>query len=140
MATGEYKTMTTAEIREDFLSFFESKGCKRYESSSLIPEDPSLLLANAGMNQFKEYYQGTKTMREIGATSCQKCLRTNDIENIGDARHLSFFEMLGNFSIGDYFKKEAIAFGYEFIFNVLKLNKQNIYITYYSEDKDTYNY
>ena len=97
---ADYKTMTTAEIREDFLSFFESKGCKRYPSSSLVPSDPSLLLANAGMNQFKEYYQGIKTMKEIGATSCQKCLRTNDIDNIGDSRHLSFFEMLGNFSFG----------------------------------------
>ena len=94
MSTADYKNMTTAEIREDFLKFFEDKGCKLYPSSSLIPEDPSLLLANAGMNQFKEYYQGTKTMKEIGATSCQKCLRTNDIDNIGDARHLSFFEML----------------------------------------------
>ena len=67
MSTAEYKTMTTAEIREDFLRFFESKGCRLYPSSSLIPDDPSLLLANAGMNQFKEYYQGTKTMKEIGA-------------------------------------------------------------------------
>ena len=82
---ADYKTMKTAEIRDDFLSFFESKGCKRYPSSSLVPSDPSLLLANAGMNQFKEYYQGIKTMKEIGATSCQKCLRTNDIDNIGDS-------------------------------------------------------
>ena len=97
---SNYKTMTTAEIRKNFLAFFESKGCKVYPSSSLVPSDPSLLLANAGMNQFKEYYQGIKTMKEIGATSCQKCLRTNDIDNIGDNRHLSFFEMLGNFSFG----------------------------------------
>ena len=89
--SADYKTMTTAEIREDFLRFFEAKGCKLYPSSSLVPDDPSLLLANAGMNQFKEYYQGTKTMREIGACSCQKCLRTNDIDNIGAAPHLSFF-------------------------------------------------
>ena len=100
MSTADYKTMTTAEIREDFLRFFEEKGCKLYPSSSLVPDDPSLLLTNAGMNQFKEYYQGKKTMPEIGACSCQKCLRTNDIDNIGDATHLSFFEMLGNFSFG----------------------------------------
>ncbi len=138
MATGEYKTMTTAEIREDFLSFFESKGCKRYESSSLIPEDPSLLLANAGMNQFKEYYQGTKTMREIGATSCQKCLRTNDIENIGDARHLSFFEMLGNFSFGGYTKAQAIAWAWEFITSPahLGLPKDRLYVTVFTDDDE----
>ena len=112
---ADYKTMTTAEIREDFLSFFESKGCKRYPSSSLVPSDPSLLLANAGMNQFKEYYQGIKTMKEIGATSCQKCLRTNDIDNIGDSRHLSFFEMLGNFSFGGYTKRDACTWAMEFI-------------------------
>ena len=114
MTTPEHKTMTTAEIREDFLKFFEAKGCKLYPSSSLIPDDPSLLLANAGMNQFKEYYQGTKTMREIGACSCQKCLRTNDIDNIGDSRHLSFFEMLGNFSFGGYSKADAIEWAFDF--------------------------
>ena len=81
----DYKTMTTAEIRDDFLHFFEAKGCKLYPSSSLVPDDPSLLLTNAGMNQFKEYYQGIKTMPEIGACSCQKCLRTNDIDNIGES-------------------------------------------------------
>lgn len=104
-----YKTMTSAEIRENFLRYFEDKGCKLYPSSSLVPDDPSLLLTNAGMNQFKEYYQGLKTMPEIGACSCQKCLRTNDIESIGDSTHLSFFEMLGNFSFGGYSKADAIA-------------------------------
>ena len=138
MTTSEYKTMTTAEIREQFLRFFESKGCKLYPSSSLIPDDPSLLLANAGMNQFKEYYQGTKTMREIGATSCQKCLRTNDIENIGDARHLSFFEMLGNFSFGGYTKGDAIAWAYEFITSpqYLGLPKDRLYMTVYEDDDE----
>ena len=80
-----------------------------------MPDDPSLLLTNAGMNQFKEYYQGKKTMPEIGACSCQKCLRTNDIDNIGDATHLSFFEMLGNFSFGGYTKADAIAWAYDFM-------------------------
>ena len=101
MAAADFPTMTTAEIRSAFLSFFEERGCKLFPSSSLVPDDPSLLLANAGMNQFKPYYQGKKTMHEIGATSCQKCVRTNDIDIIGsDGRHASFFEMLGNFSFG----------------------------------------
>ncbi len=136
--SADYKTMTTAEIRDDYLKFFEAKGCKLYASSSLVPEDPSLLLANAGMNQFKEYYQGTKTMKEIGATSCQKCLRTNDIDNIGDARHLSFFEMLGNFSFGGYSKADAIAWAYEFITSPdhLGLPKDRLYMTVFENDDE----
>ena len=135
---ADYKTMTTAEIREDFLSFFESKGCKRYPSSSLVPSDPSLLLANAGMNQFKEYYQGIKTMKEIGATSCQKCLRTNDIDNIGDSRHLSFFEMLGNFSFGGYTKRDACTWAMEFISapEHLGLPLDRLYFTVFTDDDE----
>ena len=135
---ADYKTMTTAEIREDFLSFFESKGCKRYPSSSLVPSDPSLLLANAGMNQFKEYYQGIKTMKEIGATSCQKCLRTNDIDNIGDSRHLSFFEMLGNFSFGGYTKRDACTWAMEFISSPehLGLPLVRLYFTVFTDDDE----
>lgn len=135
---ADYKTMTTAEIREDFLSFFESKGCKRYPSSSLVPSDPSLLLANAGMNQFKEYYQGIKTMKEIGATSCQKCLRTNDIDNIGDSRHLSFFEMLGNFSFGGYTKRDACTWAMEFISSPehLGLPLDRLYFTVFTDDDE----
>lgn len=135
---ADYKTMTTAEIREDFLSFFESKGCKRYPSSSLVPSDPSLLLANAGMNQFKEYYQGIKTMKEIGATSCQKCLRTNDIDNIGDSRHLSFFEMLGNFSFGGYTKRDACTWAMEFISSQehLGLPLDRLYFTVFTDDDE----
>ena len=138
MSSADYKTMTTAEIRDDFLKFFESKGCKLYPSSSLIPEDPSLLLANAGMNQFKEYYQGAKTMAEIGATSCQKCLRTNDIDNIGDARHLSFFEMLGNFSFGGYTKEDAITWAYEFMTSPehLGLPEDRLYMTVFEDDDE----
>ena len=136
---ADYKTMTTAEIRDDFLSFFESKGCKRYPSSSLVPSDPSLLLANAGMNQFKEYYQGIKTMKEIGATSCQKCLRTNDIDNIGDSRHLSFFEMLGNFSFGGYTKRDACTWAMEFISSPehLGLPLDRLYFTVFTDDDET---
>lgn len=135
---ADYKTMTTAEIRDDFLSFFESKGCKRYPSSSLVPSDPSLLLANAGMNQFKEYYQGIKTMKEIGATSCQKCLRTNDIDNIGDSRHLSFFEMLGNFSFGGYTKRDACTWAMEFISSPehLGLPLDRLYFTVFTDDDE----
>ena len=135
---ADFKTMTTAEVREDFLRFFAEKGCKRMPSSSLIPDDPSLLLTNAGMNQFKQYYQGTKTMHEIGATTCQKCLRTNDIENIGDSRHLSFFEMLGNFSFGGYSKADAIAWAYEFITSPehLGLPKDRLYMTVFTDDDE----
>ena len=87
--SDDYPSMTTAVIRSKFLNFFEERGLKLYPSSSLVPDDPSLLLANAGMNQFKEYYQGKKTMKEIGAISCQKCVRTNDIDCIGeDGRHM----------------------------------------------------
>ncbi|MDI9590314.1 MAG: alanine--tRNA ligase [Acidobacteriota bacterium] len=134
----DYKTMTTAQIRDDFLRFFEAKGCRRYPSSSLVPDDPSLLLTNAGMNQFKEYYQGLRTMPEIGACSCQKCLRTNDIDNIGDSSHLSFFEMLGNFSFGGYSKADAIAWAWEFITapEHLGLPPARLYMTVFEDDDE----
>ena len=136
---NKIKYMTTAEIREDFLTFFQSKGCKRYPSSSLIPDDPSLLLSNAGMNQFKEYYQGLKTMSEIGACSCQKCLRTNDIDNIGDSRHLSFFEMLGNFAFGGYTKEDAIRWAMEFCTKPehLGLPMERLYFTVFTDDDES---
>ena len=133
--------MKSSEIRESFLTFFEEKGCRRVASSSLIPDDPSLLLANAGMNQFKQYYLGKKTMPEIGATSCQKCLRTNDIDNIGhDGRHLSFFEMLGNFSFGGYTKRQACEWAFEFITSpkYLNLPLEKLYFTIYTEDDDAH--
>ena len=135
----DIKYMTTAQIREDFLEFFQGKGCKRYPSSSLVPEDPSLLLANAGMNQFKEYYQGLKTMREVGACSCQKCLRTNDIDNIGDSRHLSFFEMLGNFAFGGFSKEEAIQAALEFCTEPahLGLPMDRLYFTVFTDDDES---
>ncbi len=136
---NDIKYMTTAQIREDFLAFFASKGCKRYPSSSLVPEDPSLLLTNAGMNQFKEYYQGLKTMHEIGACSCQKCLRTNDIDNIGDSRHLSFFEMLGNFAFGGYSKEDAIRWAKEFCTSPehLGLPMDRLYFTVFKDDDES---
>ena len=128
MSTSDFPTMTTAEIRSSFLDFFEEHGCKKFPSSSLVPDDPSLLLANAGMNQFKQYYLGTKTLKEgIGATSCQKCLRTNDIDAIGlDGRHLSFFEMLGNFAFGGYSKRQACEWAFDYIVNHLHLPQDRL--------------
>ncbi len=133
------KYMTTAEIREKYLSFFEEKGCKRLPSSSLIPDDPSLLLTSAGMVQFKPYFLHQKELDPayIGTTTVQKCVRTNDIDNIGDARHLSFFEMLGNFSFGRYFKKEMCAWAFEFSTEVLGLPKEKLYFTVFEDDDET---
>ena len=139
MSTADFPTMTTAEIRSTFLSFFEERGLKLYPSSSLVPDDPSLLLANAGMNQFKEFYQGTKTMKEIGACSCQKCVRTNDIDCIGeDGRHLSFFEMLGDFSFGGVSKQQACAWAFELITEKFKLPVDRLYFTVFTDDDETY--
>ncbi len=138
MAELDYPTMTTAQIRSSFLDFFEAHGCKRFPSSSLVPDDPSLLLANAGMNQFKQYYLGTKTLKDaIGATSCQKCLRTNDIDAIGlDGRHLSFFEMLGNFAFGGYSKRQACEWAFDYIVNHLHLPLDRLYFTVFTDDDD----
>ena len=132
--------MTSAEIREKYLSFFESKGCKRLPSSSLIPDDPSLLLTSAGMVQFKPYFLHVKEFdpNYIGATTVQKCVRTNDIDIIGtDGRHLSFFEMLGNFSFGKYFKKEMCTWAMEFSTEVLGLPKEKLYFTVFLDDDET---
>ena len=133
------KYMTSAEIREKYLSFFEEKGCKRMPSSSLIPDDPSLLLTSAGMVQFKPYFLHQKEFDPayLGTTTAQKCVRTNDIDNIGDARHLSFFEMLGNFSFGKYFKNEMCAWAYEFSTEVLGLPAEKLYFTVYEDDDET---
>ncbi|MDO4841170.1 MAG: alanine--tRNA ligase [Phoenicibacter congonensis] len=135
------KYMTTAEIREAYLSFFEKKGCKRMPSSSLIPDDPSLLLTSAGMVQFKPYFLQQKHLDDayIGATTSQKCVRTNDIDIIGTTgRHLSFFEMLGNFAFGKYFKNEMCAWALEFCLDVLELPKEKLYFTVFEDDDETF--
>jgi len=126
-----------AEIRESYLSFFESKGCHRLPSSSLIPDDPSLLLTSAGMVQFKPVFLGLRDLGFTRATTCQKCARTTDIDIIGTTgRHHSFFEMLGNFSFGDYFKSEACAWAYEYSTQVLKLDTDRLWFSIYEDDDE----
>lgn len=136
--------MTSAEIREAFLHFFETKGHTRVASSSLVPaNDPTLLFNNAGMNQFKDCLLGLEDRGYTRATSAQKCVRAggkhNDLDNVGyTARHHTFFEMLGNFSFGDYFKRDAIQFAWEFLTSVLKLEKDRLYVTIYHTDDEAF--
>jgi len=128
----------SAEIRESFLSYFESKGSTRYPSSSLIPDDPSLLLTTAGMVQFKPAFLGVKDFGFTRATTVQKCVRTTDIDIIGTTgRHHSFFEMLGNFSFGDYFKREAIRWSWEYSVEVLGLDPERIWASIFEDDDES---
>ena len=132
-------TMTSDEIRESFLSFFESKGHLRMQSSSLIPVgDPTLLLTIAGMNQFKSFFSGQQSPPNKRLTSSQKCFRTPDIDIVGDSTHNTLFEMLGNFSIGDYFKKDAIAFALEFLTKSLKIPVEKFDITIHETDDEAF--
>ncbi len=127
--------MNSDELRSLYLKFFQGKDHKLIPSSSLIPYgDPTLLLTSAGMVQFKPYFTGKMVPENPRMTTCQKCFRTTDIELVGDPTHLTFFEMLGNFSIGDYFKKEAIEWAWEFITQHLKLPKEKLWITIFRED------
>ena len=146
--TATPQIRTAADIREDFLLFFESKGHTRVASSSLIPtNDPTLLFTNAGMNQFKDTFLGLDPRDYVRATSSQKCVRAggkhNDLDNVGyTARHQTFFEMLGNFSFGDYFKKEALAFAWEFLTSPSWMNipKEKLYVTIYETDDEAFGY
>jgi len=128
------------ELRQAYLQFFESKGHLKLDSFSLVPEnDPSLLLIGAGMAPLKPFFTGKLVPPRTRVTTCQKCIRTGDIENVGrTARHHTFFEMLGNFSFGDYFKKEAIHWAWEFLTEVIKLDKNRLYVTVYPDDHEAY--
>ncbi len=130
--------MKTDEIRSKYLKFFEERGAKLCSSDSLVPaNDPTLLFTGAGMNQFKDYFLGIGKMDFRKATSCQKCIRTGDIMNVGVTPcHHTFFEMLGNFSFGDYFKKEAIAWAWEFLTNVMKIDENRLQVSVHTSDNE----
>lgn len=132
------RNMGVNEIREKFLSFFESKGCLRLGSFPLIPKnDASLLLINSGMAPMKPWFQNPEIAPKKRVTTCQKCIRTGDIENVGKtARHGTFFEMLGNFSFGDYFKNEATAWAWEFFTKVMEIPEERLWISVYEEDDE----
>ncbi|MBN3493560.1 alanine--tRNA ligase [Vibrio neptunius] len=136
--------MSTDEVRNSFLKFFESKGHQIVDSSSLVPHnDPTLLFTNAGMNQFKDCFLGAEKRAYTRATTAQRCVRAggkhNDLENVGfTARHHTFFEMLGNFSFGDYFKEDAIAFAWEFLTKTLGLPEEKLLVTVYETDDEAF--
>ena len=129
--------LTGNQIRKEFIAFFKKKNHKHFESASLIPDDPSLLLTVAGMVPFKPYFLGQKEAPYPRITTYQKSIRTNDLENVGrTARHHTFFEMLGNFSFGDYFKEEAIVWSWEFVTEVLGLDKDKLWVSVFTTDDE----
>ena len=134
------KWMGLNELREAYLSFFESKGHLRLKSFPLIPQgDKSLLLINSGMAPMKKYFTGEVEPPRRRVTTCQKCIRTPDLERVGHtARHGTYFEMLGNFSFGDYFKHEAIAWAWEFLTEVLEIPASLLWPSVYENDEEAY--
>ncbi|MDR3622404.1 MAG: alanine--tRNA ligase [Paludisphaera borealis] len=131
--------MKTDDLREAYLEFFASKGCVRKPSDVLAPNDPTVLFTPAGMNQFKREFMGLGDPGFKRATTCQKCIRTGDIENVGKTpRHMTFFEMLGNFSFGDYFKREAIHWAWEFLVDTLKIDPKRLTFTVYLDDDEAF--
>ena len=132
-------TLSGSEIRQTFLSFFEARGHQTIASASLVPEDPTVLLTIAGMLPFKPIFLGQRNAEFPRATSSQKCIRTNDIENVGrTARHHTFFEMLGNFSFGDYFKSQAIAYAWELTTQVFGIAAENVVVSVFEEDDEAF--
>lgn len=134
------KRLSTDELREMYLRYFEGKGHKRLPGASLVPHgDPTMLLTSAGMVPFKPYFLGLERPEHRRVTTCQRCLRTPDIDNVGHTdRHATFFEMLGNFSFGDYFKKEAIEFAWEFVTEHLELEKDRLWVSIYLDDDEAF--
>ena len=137
-------TLSAHDLRQSFLEFFQQRGHTSVPSASLIPQaDPTLLFTNAGMNQFKRVFLGEETRPYSRAVSVQKCMRAggkhNDLENVGITyRHHTFFEMLGNFSFGDYFKEDAIVFGWEFLTQIVRLPAERLWVTVYREDDEAH--
>ena len=134
------KNIGLHEIRKEFLEFFKEKDHLVLPSFSLVPKnDKSLLLINAGMAPLKPYFTGEKTPPNKRIATCQKCIRTGDIENVGKTdRHATFFEMLGNFSFGDYFKKEAIEWAWEFLTERMEIPKEDLWVSIYLDDDEAY--
>src|SRR3989344_5530939 len=131
--------MEAKEIRKKFIAFFKSKGHQEMPPSPLVPDtvDPSVLFTTAGMQQFKSWFSGEEKAKYPRVVTVQPCLRTSDIDEVGDKIHLTFFEMLGNFSFGDYFKKEAILWAWEFLTDKkwLDIDKKRIYASYFNKSK-----
>lgn len=136
--------MLSNQIRRRFINYFVEKGHRHLPSSSVVPHnDPTLLFCNAGMNQFKSYFLGQEVPPTVRAVTSQKCIRVggkhNDLENVGHTtRHLTFFEMLGNFSFGDYFKEEAILFAWDVVNKVLELDIDRLWISVFEEDDEAF--